>query len=129
MTSAGGAGGKGGAAAGDESFLGAVSSWFGWSVLDEVSCAASQPPFAVARLCRAAKNNDAATVRKLANARTVNQRGWLGWAPLHKAAEAGACEALAAPGGLVSRSAPGGRDADARAGRGGRAAAGGAGKG
>ena len=41
----------------------------------------------------------------------------------------GACEALEAPGGLVSRSTPGGRDADARAGRGGRAAAGGAGEG
>merc|ERR1712187_24239 len=48
--------------------------------------------FSVSRLCRAATNGDLETVKKLANSSNINEKGWLGWAPLHKASQSGHSE-------------------------------------
>jgi ankyrin repeat protein len=45
--------------------------------------------FGISRLCNACKNGDLDQVKQLATKHNINQRGWLGWAPLHKAAESG----------------------------------------
>ena len=45
-------------------------------------------------MCDAAcKANDVPTVKALATRDNVNRVGWLGWAPLHKAAQGGARDA------------------------------------
>jgi len=46
----------------------------------------------VSRLCRAATNGDLESVKYLATPDNVNSKGWLGWAPLHKAAQIGHSE-------------------------------------
>eukprot|EP01121_Diplochlamys_sp_Union-15-3_P004480 TRINITY_DN14673_c0_g1_i1.p1 TRINITY_DN14673_c0_g1~~TRINITY_DN14673_c0_g1_i1.p1 ORF type:complete len:247 (-),score=52.32 TRINITY_DN14673_c0_g1_i1:117-857(-) len=45
--------------------------------------------FGVTRLCNACKNGELEQVKKLATPQNVNQLGWMGWAPLHKAVESG----------------------------------------
>jgi len=45
--------------------------------------------FVVSRLCRSATNGDLEGVKYLATPDNVNSKGWLGWAPLHKAAQIG----------------------------------------
>jgi hypothetical protein len=40
--------------------------------------------FGISRLCNACKNGDLEQVKRLATKQNINQRGWLGWAPLHK---------------------------------------------
>jgi len=45
--------------------------------------------FVISRLCRAATNGDLESVKQLATKDNVNTRGWLGWSPLHKAAQLG----------------------------------------
>eukprot|EP01122_Echinamoeba_exundans_P005714 TRINITY_DN15871_c0_g1_i1.p1 TRINITY_DN15871_c0_g1~~TRINITY_DN15871_c0_g1_i1.p1 ORF type:complete len:288 (+),score=40.26 TRINITY_DN15871_c0_g1_i1:34-897(+) len=54
----------------------------------------SGPWFGSSRICRAAEADDLGTVKALAtqSPQLVNQAGWMGWAPLHKAAQAGAAE-------------------------------------
>jgi hypothetical protein len=48
--------------------------------------------FSTSRLCKACKANDVATVKLLATRDNVNVAGWLGWAPVHKAAQGGAVD-------------------------------------
>jgi len=45
--------------------------------------------FVTTRLCRACTQGDLGTVQSLADARNVNIKGFLGWGPLHNAANAG----------------------------------------
>jgi len=48
--------------------------------------------FVISRLCRAATNGDLDGVKYLATLENVNAKGWLGWAPLHKASQLGHSE-------------------------------------
>jgi ankyrin repeat protein len=43
--------------------------------------------FPLSRLCNACKNGDLETVKKLATSKNVNDKGWMGWPPVIKAAE------------------------------------------
>jgi hypothetical protein len=52
------------------------------------------PLFGVSRLCKACKANDVGTVKQLATRDNVNVAGWLGWAPVHKAAQGGAVDCM-----------------------------------
>lgn len=40
--------------------------------------------FPLSRLCNACKNGDLETVKKLATAKNVNDKGWMGWPPIIK---------------------------------------------
>jgi len=48
--------------------------------------------FVISRLCRSATNGDLEGVKYLATPENVNAKGWLGWTPLHKAAQLGHSE-------------------------------------
>lgn len=56
----------------------------------------TNPPYfgSSSKLCQACHHGDIETVKSLATADTINVKGWVGWAPLHKASQGGQFEIM-----------------------------------